>query len=100
MLLNVDDEGVVAVKLLIVIVVVTALLHYLDAIDDAPDVDTNVDERYEQEDELSDGSAPSASTISVDGAGIDEAANGWEENVEKQDRETSAMRNLLEVMGV
>ena len=100
MLLNVDDEGGMAVKLLIVIMVVTALLEDLDAIDDAPDVDTNVDERYEQEDELSDGSAPSASTISVDGAGIDEASNGWEENVEKQDRETGAMRNLLEVMGV
>ncbi len=83
-LLDVDNERGVVVHLLIVFVVVAALLEDLDAIDDTPDVDTNVDERHEQEYELSDGSAPSGPTALVNGASIDEAANGWEEDVEKQ----------------
>ena len=77
LLLNVDNEGGVVVHLLIGIMVVTALLEDLDAIDDTPDVDTNVDERHEQEDQLSDGSAPSSPTVPAEGASIDEAANGW-----------------------
>ena len=100
LLLNVDHEGGVVVYLLIVFMVVTAPLEDLDAIDDTPDVDTNVDERYEQEDQLGDGSAPSGPTMPVEGASIHEAANGWEEDVEKQGGETSAMRNSLEVMGL
>ena len=77
LLLNVDNEGGVVVHLLIAIMVVTALLEDLDAIDDTPYVDTNVDERHEQEDQLSDGSAPSSSTVPAEGASIDEAPNGW-----------------------
>ena len=100
MLLNGDYDGVVVVKLHIVIMVVTALLEDLDAIDDYPDVDTNVDNRYEHEDELSDGNAPGFIIVSVEGAGIDKATNGWKEDVEKHDGDASAMRNRLEVMGV
>ena len=65
MLLNVDNEGGVVIYLLIVFMVITAPLEDLDTIDDSPDVDTNVDERYEQEDQLSDGSAPSGPTVPV-----------------------------------
>ena len=100
LLLNVDNEGAMIVHLLIAIMVVTALLEDLVTIDDTPDVDADVDERYEQEDQLSDGSAPSGPTVPAEGASIHEAANGWEEDVEKQGGETSAMRNSLEVMGL
>ena len=98
LLLDGDNEGGVVGHLLIVFVMFTAPLEDLDAIDDTPDVDTNVDEGHEQEHKLSDGSTPSGPTVPIDGASIDEAANGWEEDVEKQGGKTSAMRNSLEVM--
>ena len=49
---------------------------------------------------MSYGSAPGGPTVAIDGASINEAANRWQEDVEKQGGKTSAMRNALEVMGI